>query len=103
MSHLLTAPKKAPKSSGSWIQKTPDLQLGADPSRSRTQGGTGRGETNQTARPLLEIEITFIFSCFGEDVWASVGVVRVRLGMHVCVRRILPSDVDYMNTCNYSP
>lgn len=42
----------------------------------------------------MEIEITFIFSRFGEDVWASVGAVRVCLGMHVCVRRVLPSDVD---------
>lgn len=82
---------------------TTDLQLSADSPRARAQGGTARGKTNDTARTLLEIEITFIFSHFGEDVWASVGVVCVCLGMHVCVRRVLPSDVDYMNTCNYSP
>lgn len=86
-----------------WLCYSTDLQLVADPSRARAQGGATRGKTNHTARTLLEIEITFIFSHFGEDVWASVGVVRVCLGMHVCVRRVLPSDVDYMNTCNYSP
>lgn len=49
------------------------------------QGGTARRKTNHRARTLLEIEITFIFSHFVEDVWASVGVVCVCLGMHVCV------------------
>lgn len=81
MSHLLTVLLKA---------LAPGFRKPQIYSQGQTLPEAGLKEAleqeKQPARPLLETKITFIFSRFGEDVWASVGVVRVRLGMHVCVR-----------------